>query len=466
MNSSTIAAIATPAGKGGIGIIKISGPESLSIAAAVFRASVPHPRSTGRGRELFRSHRIYHGHIVDPDCGRVVDEVLLSVMRSPRSYTREDVVEINAHSGYRVLSAILELVVSKGARLAEPGEFTKRAFLSGRIDLTRAEGVIDIINARSDRALQMAGEQIRGALSETIIEIRSKLISVIADIEAAIDFPEDVEQPVSSENARVAIEKEIRAPLLALIDQYRSGHFFRDGVTLAVVGRPNVGKSSLVNRLIQKDRIIVSAIPGTTRDLVEETFDIHGLPIRITDTAGLHDTEDPVEVMGIEKTRACMKDADLIYFLVDAGAPLTDDDEVIYQCLEGKAAILILNKIDLLADHGDFKIPKRWTIPVVRTSALYNRGIETLKALSAEIMMRNGTGTGQNPVAPNLRHKISLQRGVQAVDAALKGLGEAIPEELIAIELKQAVGALDEITGNAVLPTVLDEIFSRFCIGK
>lgn len=466
MNSSTIAAIATPSGKGGIGIIKISGPEALPIAASVFRKSGASSASAGPPRDRFESHRIYHGHVVDPESGQIIDEVILSVMQAPRSYTREDVVEINAHAGYLVLTAILELVLSRGARLAEPGEFTKRAFLNGRIDLTRAEGVIDIINARTEKSLQIASAQVKGGLGKTIESIREALLGVVAEIEAEIDFPEEVGEVASTESSRLTLEKAVLAPLIGLLHQYRGGHFYRDGVKLAVVGRPNVGKSSLVNRLIQKDRIIVTPVPGTTRDLIEETLDIHGIPVMIIDTAGLHSTDDPVEVIGIQKTQACIQDADLVFFLVDAGAPLTHEDFEIYHRLEGKSAILIINKMDLLPQCNSFRIPTGWKIPSVMTSALYNEGIETLKALFAQTFVRNGGGPEQHRAVPNLRHKISLERGVRAVESALKGLEEGLPDELVAIDLKQGVDALDEITGQGVQPTILDEIFSRFCIGK
>ncbi len=465
MTFTTIAAIATPIGKGGIGIIKLSGPEAIPIVAAVFQKSGS-SASTPPFCESFESHRIYHGRIVDPGNGQVIDEVLVSVMKAPRSYTREDIVEINAHGGQLVLSAILELVLSKGARLAEPGEFTKRAFLNGRIDLTRAEGVIDIITARTQKALQIASDQLKGGLGDTIGSIRETLLASIAEIEAEIDFPEDVGELSVAENIRFRLETEVLAPMVRLLNGYFSAHIYRDGVKLAVVGRPNVGKSSLVNRLIQKDRVIVTPIPGTTRDLIEESLEIHGVPVTITDTAGLHATDDPVEVIGIEKTRACIRDADLVFFLVDAGAPLTGADFEIYDTLEGKPALLIINKMDLLADPNHFQMPVRWKIPSVMTSALYNQGIEQLKALFAKTFIRNGGGGEQHRTVPNLRHKMLLESGVKAVESALKGFEERVPEALIAIDLKQGIDALDEIIGKGLRPTILDEIFSRFCIGK
>jgi len=466
MKASTIAAIATPYGRGGIGIVKISGPEALPIAASVFRKSGNSVASENSSPDSFESHKIYHGHIVDRISGQIVDEVILSVMKAPRSYTREDVVEINAHSGYMVLDAILELVFSHGARLAEPGEFTKRAFLNGRIDLTRAEGVVDIINARTERALQMANAQLKGGLGNTIESIRSALLVIVAEIEAKIDFPEDVDGITCTKSVNEKLEQEVLVPLQRLLKQHRAGHFYRDGVKLAVIGRPNVGKSSLVNRLLRKDRVIVSPVPGTTRDLIEESLDIHGIPVVIADTAGIHRTNDPVEAIGIYKTEDCILDADFVLFMVDAGVPLCNEDYSIYRTLEEKPAILVINKIDLLEDSERFHIPKTWTIPIVMTSALYNQGIDALQSLFAKTVIQNDEGRDQNASVPNLRHKLSLERSVRAIGSALIGLGEAIPEELIAIDLKLAVDALDEITGKEVRPTILDEIFSRFCIGK
>ena len=466
MNASTIAAIATPSGKGGIGIIKISGKEALHIAAALFQKSGRARDSNGPSADSFESHKIYHGHIVDPEDGQVVDEVLLSVMRAPRSYTREDVVEINAHAGLVVQRKILELVISKGGRLAEPGEFTKRAFLNGRIDLTQAEGVIDIINARTDKALEIASEQVKGGLGERISGIRDALVGIVAGIEAEIDFPDDVGEAALTKNIGQQLKTAVLNPLTILLRQYRAAHIYRDGVKLAVVGRPNVGKSSLVNRLLQKDRVIVTPIPGTTRDIIEESLDIHGIPVTVTDTAGLHATEDAIEAIGIEKTRECIRVSDLVFFLVDAGTPLTDEDFEIYTTIEKKTAIMVINKMDLLTEKKHFPIPGSWKIPTIMISALYEQGIESLKALFAETFVRNGEKSDSDGMVPNLRHKISLERGIEAVESGLKGVVANLPEELIAIDLKEGINALGEITGETVKETILDEIFSRFCIGK
>jgi tRNA modification GTPase len=293
----TIAAIATPGGRGGIGIIKISGLQSFPIARSIFRPADSDLRlgspaeADPKFEQLeFESHRIYYGHIVDPDNGRPLDEVLVSTMKAPRTYTREDVVEINAHGGAVVLHAILKLVLKKGARFAEPGEFTKRAFLNGRIDLTQAEAVIDIINARTQKNLELATGQVTGRLRRMLVSVRGELTDLLTRLEAAIDFPEDVEELIDPGETARTVEKEVVTPLKRLIRNYIDGHIFRDGLSVAIVGRPNVGKSSLLNQLAKKDRAIVTAIPGTTRDIIEETLNIKGIPVIVSDTAGVHKT--------------------------------------------------------------------------------------------------------------------------------------------------------------------------------
>lgn len=331
MKTATIAAVATPPGTGGVGIIKISGPEALKIAATLFRSckNDNNPNRAERSDRFpinFQSHRLYYGHIVDPETEDHVDEVLLAVMRAPRSYTREDVVEIQAHAGAAVLRVILALVLRQGARMAEPGEFTQRAFLNGRIDLTQAEAVIDIINAKAETALKIANNQVSGQLKLAVENIRSILLDVLVQIEAAIDFPEDVSEILSSTGLETKLRREVAVPILDLMRHYRDGCIYRDGLKLAIVGRPNVGKSSLLNCLLKKERAIVNALPGTTRDLIEDSFQVQGVPVMITDTAGLHEAEDPVEKIGIQKARECLKTADLILQVIDGSEALTVDD--------------------------------------------------------------------------------------------------------------------------------------------
>lgn len=470
MDPSTIAAIATPPGSAGIGIIKISGPDAVSITSTIFvktgkNAALP-AGSAFENPTVLESHRLYLGHIIDPETGRTLDEVLLSVMRTPRSYTGEDVAEINTHSGMTVLRAIMDLLLRKGVRLAEPGEFTKRAFLNGRIDLTQAEAVIDIINARTEEALDIAAAHIKGEFKECICAARNALLSVMTLMEAAIDFPDDVE-PVEIRTVIENLQGAVLNPLAELVAHYRNAHILRDGLNLAVAGRPNVGKSSLMNRLIQKDRVIVSPIPGTTRDFIEETLNIHGIPVIIADTAGLHETLDPVEVLGIQKTREYISRSDLVLFMVDASVPLKSEDHQIFESVKAKNVILILNKQDLVTDPDTARLPDSWQLlPQVRISALYNQGIDQLKDMVASVSMGDARLDLRIKMIPNLRHKQLLDKALQAVRNALEAIRTDNPLELVVIDLQEAVDALADIIGINVKEDILDQIFSRFCIGK
>jgi len=475
MENSTIAAIATPNGRGGIGIIKISGSKALLIAATIFSPASSHTSNySGRPRseakimaDEFESHRFYYGGIVDPGSGCTLDEVLLSVMKKPRSYTREDVVEINAHGGQVAVNEILELVLRQGARLAEPGEFTKRAFLNGRIDLTQAEAVIDIINARTDKSLRMAAAQAHGTLSKPVSDIRQRLVDLLTRTEAGIDFPDEVGEIIDTETVGSEIEVGIIAPLEGLIQQHADGNVLRDGLRVAVVGRPNVGKSSLLNCMVKKERVIVTAVPGTTRDTIEEAFSIKGFPIVIVDTAGLHQTDDPIEIMGMEKTIENVNGADLVLLMVEANRALTEADRNIYERFRSKPIIIVINKIDLVDDQDEIELPANWEAGnSVRISALYDRGIDILKDMIAT------TAFGENPVefdtgiVPNLRQKMLLDQSLESVLAIRHELNNGTPLELIAIQLQDSIDALGQILGATAKVDVLDQIFSRFCIGK
>ena len=475
MDNSTITAIATPAGRGGIGIIKISGPCAVPIATAIFSPAdsklksafgkIPAAEHARRGP--LQSHRLYLGHIIDPANQRIVDEVLLCVMKSPRSYTKEDVVEINAHGGPTALNAILELVLRQGGRMAEPGEFTKRAFLNGRIDLTQAEAVIDIINARTDKALQLAAGQINGKLKQRVEKIREFLLEFLIQTEAGIDFPDDVTDIVDSKTAGREITARVIEPLKHLIQQHREGNILREGLKVAVIGRPNVGKSSLLNRLLDKDRAIVTEIPGTTRDTIEETLDIRGFPIVLADTAGLHDTSDPIETFGIEKTMNSIEDADMIIFMVEAHRTLTEEDFQIYDKINSKPSIIAVNKIDLVNGKIPDVLPESWMKnDIVEISALYDRGLERLK----EKIISSGFGSDpidiDTVIVPNLRQKLLLQDCLKATETISHGFGNQTPMELIAIDLQEAIDTLGQILGTDLKVDVLNQIFSRFCIGK
>jgi tRNA modification GTPase len=475
MDNSTIAAMATPGGRGGIGIIKISGSMAVSIAAAVFApadqsgsSSSDNPISAKASvSDGFDSHRLNYGHIFDPDTGKMIDEVLLSVMMAPRSYTREDVVEINAHGGQVALNAILELVCRLGARLAEPGEFTQRAFLNGRIDLTQAEAVIDVINARTDKSLQIAAAQVNGKLRSAVERIQNPLIGLLVQAEAAIDFPDDVEEMAEPAKAAVEIEAGVVAPLRALIRHHIDGRVIRDGLRVAVTGRPNVGKSSLLNCLVQKERAIVTDVPGTTRDMIEEALNIRGYSVILSDTAGLHDTENPIESLGIRKTIENVNGADLVLFLVEANCPMTADDRSIFEQISSKPVIVVMNKIDLINGDADCQLPASWgKVDCIHTSALFERGIELLKDRIVEIAFGKEPLDLESVIVPNVRQKMLMEESLREAEALCRQLKNGTPMELIAIHLQSAIDLLGQVLGTNVKIDLLDEIFSRFCIGK
>jgi len=459
MIGRTIAAIATPSGQGGIGIIKISGSQSVDIVKALFRPSGSVPKS-------YRSHNLYHGYIVDPIDERKIDEVLLSVMSAPRTYTCEDIVEINAHSGRRVLREIFELVLKCGAKIADPGEFTKRAFLNGRIELTQAEAVIDIITARSAKGLESATAQLRGEMGTQVNEIRDRMIQNLAEIEAAIDFPDDLEEENNIKDFVKKLRHQGINPLTRIIKVYKEFHIYRDGARLMIVGRPNVGKSSLMNCLLEKERVIVTDIPGTTRDVVEETFHVAGIPVVLADSAGLHHSNDPVEIIGMSKTVEHVGRCEQVLLILDALEGVTQDDWEIYQKVSHLKPILVVNKIDLVGYEATLKIPQKWDITeTVYTSALSKTGIDTIKSAITRRLITEGEGD-KREIIPALRHKVAFEKALENVTRAVRTLEKTGLFELIKIDLQDAIDALGSIVGVTTDPDILDEIFSKFCIGK
>ena len=465
MKHSTIAAIATPSGMGGIGIIKISGSHALAIAKALFRASKS--VDTGTLSHSFKSHYLYHGWIVDPDSKEIIDEILISFMQGPRSYTREDIVEIQAHSGVATLSRIFALVLRNGARLAEPGEFTKRAFLNGRINLTQAEGVIEVIESKSRQALQMAMAQMDGAMHRQIQTARQMLLDCLAQIETAIDFIEDPDDVIIDDALPQRLRITVRDRLVNLAQQYQRAHLYRDGIKMAIVGKPNVGKSSLLNCLIKKDRAIVTEIPGTTRDLIEESITIKGIPIMVIDTAGLRQGGDVVERIGIQKTQACITEADLVLFMVNATAPPDENDHRIFSLVKNKNTLIIKNKTDLLNHEYTIPLPADWAhFPIISTSILKQTGIEALEqSIHRSVFKGNGI-LGENPLVPNVRQKQLIDQALSATRHLIDDLEKDIPLEMTAIDAKEAINALGQITGESIDDAIMDRVFSRFCIGK
>jgi tRNA modification GTPase len=459
LDADTIAATATPQGAAGIGVVKISGPKAISSAFSLLRPS--------RDLSRLKSHHLYHGYIIDPETEKAVDEVLYAIMRAPHTYTREDVVEIQAHGSRCGLHKILELVLRQGVRLAEPGEFTKRAFLNGRIDLTQAEAVAEVISAQTPQGLELATQQLKGNLHEAIYSIRKSVEAVLVDLEAAIDFPEDVEDIIQAQSFAQKMAQDVIRPLEELLAHYEEGHVYREGIAAIIVGRPNVGKSSLMNRLLQKERAIVTTIPGTTRDFIEETVNIKGISLRLIDTAGLHDTDDALEAIGIRLTRQRLDEADLVLFMVDGSRPLTAEDSKIYHLVQGQKAILVVNKKDLPSFCSLDEVVKQFPGPAcIAISALYNEGIEPLKAAVFAAITDQQGPVDLPAIVPNVRHKVAIEKAITASMAAEEGFSTGQHPELIAIDLRGALDSLGEIIGVTTPEDILGQIFSQFCIGK
>jgi len=456
--ADTIAAISTPLGEAGIGIIRVSGPDADNIAQTLFRPK--HPRCQ------FISHHLYLGQIVDPDSREIVDEVLLTLMRGPRTYTREDVVEIHCHSGWGVLQRLLELTLDCGARLARPGEFTLRAFLSGRLDLTQAEAVLEVIQARTDAGVRVAAEHLQGRLGRGLQQIRETLLDFLAQVEAALDFPEETGE-VPAVKLAAALVPTLKA-LEALAATYQEGRLLREGLLVVIAGRPNVGKSSLLNRLLARDRAIVTEIPGTTRDLVEEVITLEGMAVRFSDTAGLRRAQDQVEELGIQRTRERLGQADLVLYLVDGSVPLSREARQDLEEIGARPGLAVINKVDLPQKLTPSELTAATTLPVIKISALTGEGIAELKKRIIELTLKGGLNT-TGEIVTQARHHQHLQNclGYLAQALELLGPGEpAPPWELVALELQAAIRELGEITGQEVGDDVLDRIFGEFCLGK
>jgi tRNA modification GTPase len=454
----TIVAIATPPGRGGIGVVRLSGPEATAIAKPMVRLA---------HADGFQPNRAYFGELIDPTTNDRIDEVVVIYFAKPHSYTTDDVVEISCHGSPVVLKHVLEMAVARGARLAEPGEFTMRAFLNGRIDLTQAEAVRDLIDAQTLYQAQVAGRQLDGALSKRLQPIKQKLIDLIAIMEAGIDFAEDDVSVIPDDQILDRIAR-IHAPLEQLLASFTYGKVVHEGLTLAIVGRPNVGKSSLFNRLVEHERAIVTATPGTTRDLVSETVSIGGIPVRLVDTAGIRDALDEAESIGVRKSMEALADADIVLVVLDASHPAGDeaargrDTELVSQVAR-RPAIVVENKIDaittapLLPDGG---------LPVVMTSALTGQGIEQLRARILRLAGGNGAAQPEAGFLTNVRHQKLVQDSIAALDAATTAIPRKTPHEMILLDLYNALRPLDEITGATTADDILNVIFSSFCIGK
>lgn len=453
-SEDTIAAIATPPGEGGIGIVRISGTKALPIAAGMFRSS--------RGRDVLASRqRVFHGHVLDAS-GEVLDEVLLHVMRGPHSYTGEDTAEINAHGGPGPLNAVLEEVLRRGARLAGPGEFTRRAFLNGRIDLIQAEAVIDQIRARTREGLRAAQSAAGGALSRRIADLKTILTGVLARIEAAVDFPEE-DLPVLVTAELLGRLRAAHGEMSSLLATADAGRVQREGARVAIAGRPNAGKSRLFNALLRDTRAIVSAQPGTTRDRIEEFAAIGGIPVLLVDTAGLRESEDEVEQIGVNLAREAVETAQLTLHVLDSSTAVTDEDRAVAERLSatGCAVIRVWNKVDLCAPPTVLGLPP--CAEEVRVSALRGDGLEDLEGAMQRVLL-GGAGAASGAMLTRLHQKDSLRRAAESVARVLAAAGAS--PELLALDLQEALQALGEITGETTPDDILEQIFSAFCIGK
>lgn len=450
----TIAAIATSIGHSGVGIVKLSGPESYTIARCLFRSAI--------GKQNFQPYRMHYGQIVDPISGGVVDEAMVVYMPKPRSYTRQDVIEIQSHGGLVPLRRILQLTLSMGARPAEAGEMTLRAFLNGRLDLAQAEAVLDVIEAKTEAALRVAAEQLGGALSQQVRQVRRELLDTLAFLEASIDFVED-DIPLQEVVGPLG---QVSGQLVRLLKSADQGQIYRQGVRAAIVGRPNVGKSSLLNALLRGDRAIVTSIPGTTRDTLEETANIGGIPLVLVDTAGIRsETSDEVERIGIERSQAALERADLALMVLDGSQKLEIGDWEIGRLIGSKSALVVINKSDL-PSPADVRTDFLPSARRVRISALSGYGIESLEEAIITLVTGGGVTLADTPLVSNPRHKALLQHALTHTQAAVEAQAANLSPDLVSIDVRAAVDALGEITGETATEDLLDTIFSKFCIGK
>ncbi|KUP09369.1 tRNA modification GTPase [Bacillus coahuilensis p1.1.43] len=461
MEFDTIAAISTPMGEGAIAIVRLSGDQAVEIADRVFRK----PNSQPLKDQI--SHTIHYGNIIEPETEQVIEEVMVSLMRGPRTFTREDVVEINCHGGIVSVNKVLQLVVRQGARLAEPGEFTKRAFLNGRIDLSQAEAVMDLIRAKTDRAMNVAINQMEGRLSSLIRKLRQEILETLAHVEVNIDYPEydDVEEMTH----RVLLEKssKVKHEIELLLRTSEQGKILREGLSTVIIGRPNVGKSSLLNSLVHENKAIVTDIPGTTRDVIEEYVNVRGVPLRLVDTAGIRETEDIVERIGVEKSRQVLKEADLLLLVLNHGEEFTEEDENLFKAVEGMDVIVIVNKTDLPQVINMEKVRElSKNHRLVTTSLKEEQGIDELEEAIASLFFSGSIESGDLTYVSNSRHIALLTQAKQAIEEAIDGVEMGTPIDIVQIDLTRSWELLGEIIGDSVHESLIDQLFSQFCLGK
>ncbi len=461
LKEDTIAAIATPFGTGGTGKIRISGPQAYQIGDKIFA-------SIKEGKKLLNqeTYTAHYGHIKDPESDKIIDEVVAIMMKKPHSFTGENVLEFDCHGGMTPLRAVLDLTLKHGARLAEPGEFSQRAFLNGRIDLAQAEAIIEIINSKTEKSLDLAVDQLNGKLSTKVEEIKEEAVEILAHLEAAIDYPEDEIEGFSADQLDSKF-KYIKEEIETLISSSKQGKIYKEGLKTVIVGKPNVGKSSLLNYFLEEKRAIVTDIPGTTRDVIEEFVNLKGIPLKIIDTAGIRETEDQVEKIGVERTRKSAEKSDLVLFMLDINQGITEEDRKIYKLIKDKPVIVIVNKTDLPAKIEKEKIEKEFSEhSVLWISLLEEKGLEELRQDILDEILDEEIDTDQEAIITQSRHKDALEKADQAIKRVIVSRETNMPYDFLTIDLKDCLDALGKITGETVADDILDRIFNDFCLGK
>ena len=459
MDFDTITSISTPMGEGAIGIVRLSGPEAVEIGDKLYK-----------GKKKLKdvpSHTINYGHIIDPETDEVVEEVMISVLRAPKTFTREDIIEINCHGGILTINHILELTMTHGARMAEPGEYTKRAFLNGRIDLSQAEAVMDFIRSKTDRASKVAMNQIEGRLSDLIKRQRQSILEILAQVEVNIDYPEYDDVEDATTEFLLAQSKKIKNEIDQLLETGTQGKIMREGLSTVIVGKPNVGKSSMLNNLIQDNKAIVTEVAGTTRDVLEEYVNVRGVPLRLVDTAGIRDTEDIVEKIGVERSRKALSEADLILFVLNNNEPLTDEDRTLYEVIKNEDAIVIVNKTDLerRLDIEEVKTMIGNT-PLIQTSMLKQEGIDELELQIRDLFFGGEVQNQDMTYVSNSRHISLLKQARQTIQDAIDAAEAGIPMDMVQIDLTRTWEILGEIIGESASDELINQLFSQFCLGK
>ncbi|HCX0351242.1 TPA: tRNA uridine-5-carboxymethylaminomethyl(34) synthesis GTPase MnmE [Staphylococcus aureus] len=459
MDLDTITSISTPMGEGAIGIVRLSGPQAVEIADKLYK-----------GKHLLNdvpSHTINYGHIIDPESKEVVEEVMVSVLRAPKTFTREDIIEINCHGGILTINRVLELTMTYGARMAEPGEFTKRAFLNGRIDLSQAEAVMDFIRSKTDRASKVAMNQIEGRLSDLIKKQRQSILEILAQVEVNIDYPEYDDVEDATTEFLLEQSKEIKQEINRLLDTGAQGKIMREGLSTVIVGKPNVGKSSMLNNLIQDNKAIVTEVAGTTRDVLEEYVNVRGVPLRLVDTAGIRETEDIVEKIGVERSRKALSQADLILFVLNNNEALTQEDYTLYEVVKNEDVIVIVNKMDL-EQNIDINEVKDMIgdTPLIQTSMLKQEGIDELEIQIRDLFFGGEVQNQDMTYVSNSRHISLLKQARQTIQDAIDAAESGVPIDMVQIDLTRTWEILGEIIGETASDELIDQLFSQFCLGK